>query len=343
MLKFKPLLTLAAILVTVILLVPTLMVLPFVEGKVSGQLAEELETETEPAPAPGEAKDAAVEVAVFRSAQSRVDRLPLDQYLVGVVASEMPAEFELEALKAQAVTARTYYVKQLAEGGTANLPEGAQMTDTEAHQVFKNTEELKQIWGKDYSWKMDKIAEAVRATDGQILTYKGEPITATFFSTSNGYTENSEDYWKNEFPYLRSVESPWDVGTPKYTSKTKMAVSVFERKLGIKLGGAGEIGKITERTAGQRVSKVEIGGKTLTGKQVREKLGLRSSDFTWSISGNEVVIETKGYGHGVGMSQYGANGMAAKGKNYQDIVKHYYQGIEIAPADSQFAKATAKK
>jgi stage II sporulation protein D len=139
------------------------------------------------------------------------------------------------------------------------------------------------------------------------------------------------------------VESPWDVGTPKFTSQTAMTISEFERKLGVKLAGTGEIGKITERTAGNRVAKIQIGGKTLTGKEVREKLGLRSSDFSWSLKGSQVVIETKGFGHGIGMSQYGANGMAAEGKTYQEIVQHYYQGIEIASAENALTKVMAKK
>jgi stage II sporulation protein D len=340
--KINPLFVLAAVLFTVILLIPSILVLPFMDGKTNGNLAEDIKPASIPA-AQGPSADSAVEVAVFRTAQSTLEKLPLDEYLIGVVAAEMPAEFELEALKAQALTARTYYVKQITGAEASKLPHGAQVTDTEAHQVFKNTAELKQQWGSDYSRKIQKIAEAVKATDGQILTYDGTPITATFFSTSNGFTENSEDYWPNSFPYLRSVESPWDVGTPKYTSQTAMSVAEFERKLGVKLAGNGEIGKITERTAGNRVRKIEIGGKTLTGKDVREKLGLRSSDFNWSLKGGQVVIETKGYGHGVGMSQYGANGMAAEGKTYQEIVQHYYQGIEIASAEKTLTKVMAKK
>ncbi|WP_053361047.1 stage II sporulation protein D [Bacillus sp. FJAT-27251] len=341
--KINPLFVLAAVLFTVILLIPTMLVLPFMEGRTSGKLAEDIQQPASTPAAKSPSADSTVEVAVFRTAQSTLEKLPLDEYLIGVVAAEMPAEFELEALKAQALAARTYYVKQIMGGGGGKLPQGAQVTDSVAHQVFKNRDELKQLWGSAYSWKMEKVTEAVKATDGQILTYEGAPIDATFFSTSNGFTENSEDYWPNAFPYLRSVESPWDVGTPKYTSQTAMPVSEFERKLGVKIDGNGEIGKITERTAGNRVAKIEIGGKTLTGKVVREKLSLRSSDFNWSLKGSQVVIETKGFGHGIGMSQYGANGMAAEGKSYKEIVQHYYQGIEIASAENALTKVMARK
>lgn len=190
---------------------------------------------------------------------------------------------------------------------------------------------------------MKKIAEAVKATDGQVLTFDGAPIDATFFSTSNGFTENSEEYWSNTLPYLRSVESPWDLESPKFRNQTVMTVADVESKLGVKLPNSPEIGKVISRTTGNRVAKVDIGGKVLSGKEVRDKLGLRSSDFTWELKGGNVVITTEGFGHGVGMSQYGANGMATEGKTYQDIVKHYYKGVEISEADSMLTKVTAKK
>ncbi|MBM4761513.1 stage II sporulation protein D [Bacillus sp. B15-48] len=336
--KFNPILVITATLFTVILLIPTLLVLPFMGEKASGKLNEEpfLPMAAEPL------ADSAVEVAVFRTAQSQLEKVPLDEYLYGVVSAEMPAEFELEALKAQALTARTYYLRHILTNETSTLPEGAEVTDTEAHQVYKNRDELKRQWGADYDWKMSKVIEAVRATDGQILTYEGNPITATFFSTSNGYTENSEDYWSNKYPYLRSVESPWDKASPKFTEQTIMPISDFERRLGVQLSDRTNIGTILERTPGNRVGKVEIAGKVLSGKDVRERLGLNSSDFKWQVKGDNVIIETTGYGHGVGMSQYGANGMAAEGKTYEDIVKHYYKGVEITSSEPTLAQVAQR-
>jgi stage II sporulation protein D len=341
MLKFKPFIVLAAILFAVTLLIPSLLVLPFMEEKAGGKLGEELQSEAKNAAAAPTA-DSAVEVAVYRTSLSKTEKLPLDEYLIGVVAAEMPAEFELEALKAQALSARTYYVKQMLSPNKVGVPEGAQLNDTEIHQVFKNKEELKKQWGVDYKWKIKKIAEAVKATDGQVLTYDGTPIDATFFSTSNGFTENSEEYWSNSLPYLRSVESPWDLESPKFRSQTVLTVGEVESKLGVKLPNSETIGKVISRTTGNRVAKIDIGGKVLTGKEVRDKLGLRSSDFAWELKGSNVIITTEGFGHGVGMSQYGANGMATEGKTYQDIVKHYYKGVEISEADSMLTKVTAK-
>jgi stage II sporulation protein D len=211
-------------------------------------------------------------------------------------------------------------------------------------QVYSSDDQLRKEWGADYSWKRKKILDAVRSTSGQILTYSGEPIQATFFSTSNGYTENSEDYWPSKLPYLRSVTSPWDKSSPKFNSQQTFTVKDFEAKLGVNLKNGSTIGQITARTAGKRVGKVDFGGgKVLTGKDIREKLGLESSDFTWERKGNNIVINTKGYGHGVGMSQYGANGMAAVGKTYKDIVNHYYSGITITSTDNMLAMITAKK
>jgi stage II sporulation protein D len=340
--KFKPLIVLLSLLFAVTLIVPAILVIPFSEGKVSGKLAEtskKSQTSTKAVDA-----DAGVEVGVYRFSKSKIEEVPLEDYLVGVVASEMPADFNEEALKAQALTARTYIVKQLMnKQNHLGLPKGAQVGDTTMDQVYSSDDQLRKDWGADYSWKRKKVLEAVRATSGQILTYNGEPIQATFFSTSNGYTENSEDYWPSKLPYLRSVTSPWDKSSPKFSSQQTFTVADFEAKLGVRLGTGSTIGQITERTAGKRVGVVKFGSKTLTGKDIREKLGLKSSDFSWVRKGGNIVISTKGYGHGVGMSQYGANGMAAEGKTYKDIVEHYYTGVAITSTDNMLAMITAKK
>lgn len=355
MTKVKVYIVATALLIAVTLLVPSLLVLPFKGDQASGMLGEKLskgKTETAAQQASGQPQqtqqqpptaDLGVEVAVYRTASRAMETLPIEDYVVGVVAAEMPADFEMEALKAQALTARTYIVKQMLTQNTVGLPEGADTADTELHQVYKNETELRNLWKTDYSWKIKKIKDAVGQTAGQILTYDGEPITATFFSTSNGFTENSEDYWSNSFPYLRSVESPWDKSSPKFSDQKVFTIAEFESKLGVKLENKKSVGTITERTAGQRVAKVKINSKELTGKEIREKLGLKSSDFTWTVKGDSIVINTKGYGHGVGMSQFGANGMAESGKNYQEIVKHYYKGVEITASDTMLAQITAKK
>jgi stage II sporulation protein D len=338
--KFKPLIVLVSILFAVILIIPAVLVLPFMDGKAGGKLGEDITKPPEQATA---SADAAIEVAVYRSTRGEIENIQLEDYLVGVVAAEMYADFEDEALKAQALTARTYIVKKMLSKDKMGVPEGAVVTDTQLHQVYQSDEELQRKWDKDYEWKKSKVLAAVRATSGQILTYNGEAIDASFFSTSNGYTENSEDYWTNELPYLRSVSSPWDKNSPKFNSQKVMSVKDFEAKLGVKVGSDSTIGKIIERTTGKRVAKVDFNGKVLTGKEIREALELQSSDFSWERKGSNIVINTKGFGHGVGMSQYGANGMAAEGKDYKEIVKHYYQGVEISSAESMLATITAQK
>ncbi len=336
----KPIVALVSVLFVVILMIPTLLVMPFGD-KVSGQLGEELQAE----------KQAQVslptgptfEVAVYRSKLNTIEKVPIEDYVVGVVASEMHANFEPEALKAQALAARTYIVKQLLNTEKIGIPEDADVGDTVLFQVYKSKDELKKQWGKDYEVHLGKIQEAVVQTQGKILTYDNQPIEAQFFSTSNGYTENSEAYWQNAFPYLKSVESPWDKESPRFYDQKTISVKDFEIALGVKLGNDSTIGKVISRTPGKRVGEVEIGNKKFTGRQIRELLELRSSDFEWKRSGNNIVISTKGYGHGVGMSQYGANGMAAEGKTHEQIISHYYQGVQITSADTYITKFTAKQ
>jgi stage II sporulation protein D len=335
----KPIVVLVSSLFVIILLIPTLLVIPFAD-KTSGQLVEDLrkaEAKTVNASSPS------VEVTVYRTKTKQIEKVPLEDYVMGVVASEMPVEFELEALKAQSLAARTYIVKQLLSNNNLSVPKGADVTDTVRHQVYHNEEELKKQWRRDYEWKMEKVKKAVSQTRGKILTYDNVPIDATFFSTSNGYTENSEDYWSNSLPYLKSVASPWDKQSPRYLDQTVIDVHDFERKLGVQLPGDGTLGKIVARTSGKRIELVSINGKELTGKEIREKLGLRSTDFTWTRKGDQIIIMTKGYGHGIGMSQYGANGMATEGKDYQDIVTYYYQGVTVSSYDSFLSKLTAKQ
>ena len=284
-----------------------------------------------------------IAVPVFRSETEQVEHVPLEQYVIGVVASEMPADFEIEALKAQALTARTYIIQHMLKPSEIQLPEGAIVTDSVMHQVYQNEQELKQNWGEDFDWKMARIEAAVLSTQGEVLTFDGEPITASFFSTSNGYTENSEDYWQNPIPYLRSVASPWDQNSPRFTAQKAISISEFQEKLGVTLPEDGTVRTIVSRTDGGRVATAVINGDELNGREIREKLELDSSDFQWQRQGDQVIIQTRGWGHGVGMSQYGADGMAKEGKTYKEIVHHYYKDIAIEELEPYVAKLTVKK
>ncbi len=281
-------------------------------------------------------------IPVYLSRQERVIEVPLEGYVRGVVAAEMPAEFELEALKAQAIAARTYIVRKIVERDFTKAPSPeAWVTDTASDQVYATDEELRARWTRrEYAEKISKINRAVAETRGLILTYDGQPIDATYFSTSNGYTENSEEYWSETIPYLRSVASPWDAEiSPKYTSVTKMSLQEMMEKLGLQDLPAsamqgGKLGMaVAERTSGKRIKTVLINGIPFSGREVREKLGLPSSEFTWKISGDSIEFTTYGYGHGVGMSQYGANGMALEGAAAEEILTYYYKGVEIVDLD----------
>ncbi|WP_052339840.1 stage II sporulation protein D, partial [Gorillibacterium massiliense] len=278
----------------------------------------------------------AVTVPVYLTAQQQIDKIPLEEYVRGVVAAEMPIQFEMEALKAQALAARTYIVRRIALKDFSGVPNSeAWVTDSVQHQAFMTETQMKQKWpGTQYASNLDKLNRAVNATRGKILTYGGEPINAVFFSTSNGYTENSDEYWSDSEPYLRSVASPWDKSSPEYKTTVTFTNWEFVEKLG--LAGIRSPSSIIAKmkilgyTAGHRVDKVKIANTTLTGREVRERLGLRSSQFQVKVNGSSITVTTFGYGHGVGMSQWGANGMAKEGATAQEIVKYYYQGIDIS-------------
>ena len=253
-------------------------------------------------------------------ASGQVVNMSLEDYVVGVVGAEMPASFNTEALKAQAVASRTYALKKTASGATIS----ASISD----QVYNTVDQLKQKWGSSFNTYYSKVQNAVRSTQGQCLTYNGSYIEALFFSTSNGRTEDAVNVWGNSFAYLKSVESPWDTSVSGFSQTKSISMSDISSKLGVNLTSASDI-SITGRTVGNRVANVSICGKNYTGVKIRQLLGLRSADFEVSQSGNNIVFTTKGYGHGVGMSQYGANGMAKAGYSYSQILKHYYTGVSI--------------
>ncbi|MGE6630335.1 stage II sporulation protein D [Bacillus sp. NPDC077027] len=330
----KPMIWTIAGICIIILIIPTLLVLPTFQGKTTANTQASVESSPQKkVKGAAKLKQSPVSIPVYRSANQQVENIPLEEYVIGVVASEMPADFETEALKAQALAARTYIVRQMIADKAVKSPKGSLVDDTQMFQVYKNKQELKKIWGKDYDWKLKKITQAVASTQGKVLTYDDKPIDASFFSTSNGQTENAEAYWKNEIPYLKSVDSKWDTASPKFKNTKTIKVTEFQQKLGVTLNNSDKVGDITTRTPGHQVAKAVINGKTLTGRDIRESLALHSADFTWQRKGNEIIITTKGYGHGVGMSQYGAHYMAQSGKKVEEIVKHYYQGIKIESAD----------
>ncbi|WP_440113561.1 stage II sporulation protein D [Paenibacillus sp. QZ-Y1] len=284
-------------------------------------------------------------VRVYLSATGTTMNLPLEEYVVGVVAAEMPAEFRLEALKAQAIAARTFIVRRLAANDTSGVPSGAaDVTDTVSHQVFIPPDQVKDDWtrlGKAKEW--EKLQQAVRESRDAIMTYQGKAITASFFSTSNGYTENAEDVWGNPVPYLKSVDSPWDKSlAPGFKQTITMKRSEIFQKLNVDsvpvtTQNGGSWMEVLSTTKGHRIKEVQIAGEMFSGPEVRKLLGLRSSQFSWKTVRDQVEITTYGYGHGVGMSQWGANGMAQEGHTATQILKHYYTGISFGQASKMLA------
>lgn len=275
-------------------------------------------------------------IDVYLTEQKKVERVPLETYIAGVLAAEMPIEFELEALKAQAIAARTYVLRRLELGRDNEMQAlGADVYDSVRHQAYISKEDLQKKWqGEEKEKNLAKLALAAEQTKGQIVTYDGALIDASFFSTSNGYTENAADYWGNDIPYLRSVASPWDKDlSPRFKQEFVFKREELYRKLGLsdKASKKPTI-KVIEKSEGKRIKTISINGKKLSGREVREKLGLASSEFTWKIGKEEVTFYTQGYGHGVGMSQWGANGMALEGKRAEQIIHHYYSGVEIEEA-----------
>ncbi len=263
-------------------------------------------------------------VRVKRTNSNQIDTVPLEEYVMGVLAGEVPVSFNMEALKAQAVASRSYVMYQMIKNKNNNYD----VVDTTLNQVYLDDEILKQKWGNNYNEYINKIKDAVRQTAYQYITYNGELAEALFFSTSSGYTENSEDVFISAVPYLRSVESPYDSISPAFNNITDYTYDVFCNLLGLKYTNEFKI-EILSQTPNGKINSIRINEKVFAGSDLVTLLGLKSSNFTINLSDGKIYITTKGYGHGVGMSQYGAEGMANLGFTYDQILKHYYTGVEI--------------
>ena len=234
---------------------------------------------------------------------NEIIKVPFEEYVKGVLAGEMPTSFELEALKAQAVASRSYVMVKIKQ----NQNNDYDVVNTVNNQVYLTDEELRAKWKGEYTSKINKIKTAVLETKGEYLTYNNEVVEALFFSTSTGQTENSEDV---------------------YEDAVSFNLQDFYTKLGLEYNKTITT-EVLETTSTGRIKKIKINGKEFNGRDVASKLSLRSNYFTITQNGENVNITTKGFGHGVGMSQYGALGMAKEGYTYDKILKHYYKGTEI--------------
>ncbi len=263
-------------------------------------------------------------------------QLMLEEYVVGVVAAEMPASFEPEALKAQAIVARTYVLMHLPKPvGAADLNQDVTVSSNPGNfQAFITEEEMKERWHDQADFYLEKIRTAVYNTYGLVVTYNGEMVTTPYSSTCGGCTEDNADVWGSDLPWLQSVPCTWDEEAPRYHGEVEMTLKKAAQKLSDATNtnvNAQDIAKMKQvsKTVGGRVKEVKIGEKSYLGTQLRTAWGLNSTNFCWQVDGSNINFSTIGYGHGVGMCQYGANGMAKAGKTAQEILAYYYQGIKL--------------
>ena len=285
-------------------------------------------------------------IKVYITKEDKVEEMFLEEYVRGVVSAEMPVEFAPEALKSQAVAARTFALAHMEEFGGQKYKSntGANVCDTTKCQVFIHKDDRLNSWPqskRDEYW--NKVTDAVKDTSGQVLTINGKLVMEPFyFAVSSGKTENAVDVFSENETYLKSVPSPGEEVAPKYKSVVKVSYSDFTSKInseypnsGLSVGNLKNEVEIKSRNESGSVKEIKTGRTTLSGVKFRSIMGLNSANFNIKFNYNNIEISCVGYGHGVGMSQWGANAMAKSGKNYKDILLHYYEGVEITNINSQ--------
>jgi stage II sporulation protein D len=279
-----------------------------------------------------------LQVTIWFPTQQELKQMPLEEYLLGVVAAEMGPDFETEALKAQFLAARTYTVRRMHTFGGKGCPlmvKADVCASVEAGQAYLSLDELKERDGSQAAKRYwQRLQEARDATRGLIITYRGAAIDAVYHSSSGVATASAEDYFGHRVPYLQSVPDPYGKEAPNWEQSKELTRSDLAQGLsGVAIPAAtgASLVAVVRMTPTGRVSEVRVGDTVLTARQFREKLGLRSTQFTLQWKDDKLVVTTEGYGHGVGMSQWGANGMAKRGATFTDIIKHYYQGVAIEP------------
>ena len=280
-------------------------------------------------------------IKLLHSETMQIEELNIDEYLYGVVSSEMPANFELEALKAQAVVARTYTIYQIIHNYDKH--QDADICDNySCCQAWISKEERLSKWNSEEAesnW--NKIVQAVNETKGKIVTYNKQPINAFFHANSGGVTESSLNIWSEiDYPYLKSVETSGEEGYTQYASKVILNQQEVLKKIQTKYEDCiidfeqQDSIKILENTSSGRVKTIKIGNKEIAGTEARTLLGLKSTNFAVVIDGDNIIFSVTGYGHGVGMSQTGADSLAKQGLKYEEIIKHFYTNVEIIDVNS---------
>ena len=275
---------------------------------------------------------------VLDVSSGQVIDVPVKDYIIGAVCAEMPATFEPEALKAQAVAAHTYAERQRMrekKSPTAELYGADFSNDTSKYQGYFTLNQIKQFYGDNFDLYYKKVSAAANEVSDFIITYHDEPIVSAFCSMSSGKTESAENAWGSPVDYLISVDSSFDTSAPKYLEETAYSKDVLQAKLSSAFPTA-KLGddftkwlEVKKTSDAGTVLEMRVGDITVSGSDMRSALALRSAAFVIKFTQSEVVFDTKGYGHGVGMSQYGANAMASQGSSWQDILNHYYSGCSI--------------
>lgn len=276
-------------------------------------------------------------INVYKVNENKVDKMDIEEYLYGVLSSEMPSTFDEEALKSQAIAARTYVIYKM-ENNIKSGHKNAVVCTNSAHcQAYTSYKDLKKVKGEDWiKSDYNKVKKAVDDTKGQIITYEDKAILPLYFSTCSGKTENSKDVFSTQYPYLVSVDSPYDKSSPKYSTTYSISKSKFIKyikntypKLVVSLNQLDKEVNIINRTEGGCIKIIQVGNLKISGTEMRKILNLNSANFTINYNDDEMNFIVKGYGHGVGMSQWGAEGMAQKGYKYYDILFHYFKGTDI--------------
>lgn len=325
----RPMLSLALVLSAALLAAPALSLIPAPGG------GTDQNAPFSASPDPAEAADGTFKILLSESGE--VVTLSERDYLIGAVCAEMPPLYHAQALRAQAVASYTnaYRMRAANRSNPDDSLKGADLSDNaDSHQGYMTEQELRDKFGENYDKYVGLVADAVDEVIGNIITYEGQPITAAFHAICSGRTESAAILWGKDLPYLQPVVSTGDKLSPDYSSTLVLTTDQFREKAaaleGADLSGdaASWVGKAGVSES-QTVTQIAIGGKTFTGEQVRAAFGLRSPCFTVTYQDGSFTFDVCGYGHGIGMSQYGADYMARQGSNWEEILTHYYTGVTI--------------
>lgn len=317
------------VIVAVIMLVAPLSAISFADNGVQGEETTETQTQEQTAETVDEEDDKDT-ISVFMTTSETTEELNMRDYIIGTVAAEMPASYDDEALKAQALAAVTYAEYQKKNGEKDSL-NGADISDnSNLYQGYMTKEQMQQKWGDTFDTYYEKIANAVDAVIDKVIIYNGEPIMAAYHAICSGVTESAENVWGVNIPYLVSVESEGDKESTRYLSTVTVSDNDLKELIGSEnVSGDGLDIKINSTSDAGTVLDAVVCGESMNGEKMRELFSLRSSCFSVGYEDSEYTFTVKGYGHGVGLSQYGADWYAKQGMTYDEIIKHYYKGVTI--------------